>query len=227
MAFPRGIIGTGATPGGRGPACENTQGPAPEPGPRPGGSLPSASVPPRLAPTAGQRRAQLQAATTDSKPCPCESQPAKSVHRPLTCRAHHSRGVPRRLLIETADPREPNGLPCGGAVDQTPACLPASPLIQLYHSPESTLDIAAHLLEQPHIPLEDGLLDPGDLAADLRVELGRAGFPSPVVEHRPGPIQLLLGPGDSDDFDPAAALAQRLPEAAVYRTPGPERRSVS
>ena len=42
-AFPLGIIGTGATPGGRGPACENTQGPVPAPGPRTGGSLPSSA----------------------------------------------------------------------------------------------------------------------------------------------------------------------------------------
>ena len=65
MAFPLGIIGTGATPGGRGPACENTQGPAPVPGPWPGGSLPSTSVLPSAAPTTGWRRTQLQATARD------------------------------------------------------------------------------------------------------------------------------------------------------------------
>ena len=38
--LPARDIWTGATPGGQGPACENTQGPASAPGPRPGGSLP-------------------------------------------------------------------------------------------------------------------------------------------------------------------------------------------
>ena len=36
----QGIPGSGATPGGRGPACENAHGPAPAPSPRGGGSLP-------------------------------------------------------------------------------------------------------------------------------------------------------------------------------------------
>ena len=101
---------------------------------------------------------------------------------------------------------------------------PASPLLQLDHSPESALDIAAHLLEQPDIPLEDGLLDPGDLQADLRVEFGWAWVPSPVGEHRPGQVQLRPGPGDGNDFDPAPALPERLPELAVRRAPGAERR---
>ena len=76
----------------------------------------------------------------------------------------------------------------------------------------------------PDIPLEDGLLDPGDLQADLRVDLGGAEFSSPVVEHRPSPVQLLPAPGDNDDFDPATALPQSLPEVAVRRTPRAERR---
>ena len=103
-----------------------------------------------------------------------------------------------------------------------PACLPASPLLQLDHSPESALDTAANLLEQPEIPLEDDLLDPGDLQADLRVVFGWAWVSSPVAEHRLGAVELLPGPGDSNDFDPATALPERLPEAAVRRTPGAE-----
>ena len=94
---------------------------------------------------------------------------------------------------------------------------PASPFLQLDHSPESALDIAAHLIERPDIPLEDGLLDAGDLAADLGVELGRAGVSRSVVEHRPGPAQLLPGPADGHDFDPAAAPPDLLPELAVRR----------
>ena len=108
-------------------------------------------------------------------------------------------------------------------MDQPPACLPASPLLQLAHSPESALDIAAQLLEQPEIPLEDDLLDPGDLQADLRVVFGWAWVSSPVAEHRLGAVELLPGLGDSNDFDPATALPERLPEFAVRRTPGAER----
>ena len=108
-------------------------------------------------------------------------------------------------------------------MDQPPASLPASPLLQLTHSPESALDIAAHLLEQPDIPLEDGLLNRGDLQADFRVVFGWAWVSSSVIERRPGPVQLLPGPGDSNDFDPATALPERLPEFAVRRTPGAER----
>ena len=88
MAFPPGIDGSGATPRGRGRVCENNLDPEPAPGPRTRGSLPSASVPPSAAPAAAQRRAQLQAATKDSRPCLCESQPGQCVHRPPMCLAH-------------------------------------------------------------------------------------------------------------------------------------------
>ena len=53
------IPGSGATPGGRGPACENAHGPAPAPSPRGGGSLPSRSarlVRPRRPGSTGRNR---------------------------------------------------------------------------------------------------------------------------------------------------------------------------
>ena len=57
----------GSDPRARGQACENTPGPAPVPSPRLGGSLLSRSVLPRSGLPAAPRRAQLQAATRDSK----------------------------------------------------------------------------------------------------------------------------------------------------------------
>ena len=80
-----------------------------------------------------------------------------------------------------------------------PAGLRPSPLRQGDAAFQGALQ-AAEPLKDLDRALENGLLDPGDLAADLRVELGRARFPSPVVEHRPGPVQLLPGPGDSHDL---------------------------
>ena len=61
----QGIHGPGATPGGRGPSCENTLGSEPVPSPRLGGSLPSTSVLPSAAPATGWRRTQLQATARD------------------------------------------------------------------------------------------------------------------------------------------------------------------
>ena len=108
-------------------------------------------------------------------------------------------------------------------MDKPTACLPVSPLRQGDAAFHGGLQ-ASELLKDLDHASEDGVLDPGDLEADLRVELGRAGVSSPVGEHRPSPVQLLPGPGDSDDFDPAAALPQRLPEAAPRRAPGAEGR---
>ena len=102
VAFPPRDSWIGSDPRGRRRARENARGPAPVPDRQIGGSLPFRSVLPRARPPAGQRRAQLQAATRDSKPCPCESRPEKFVHRPLTCLAHRSTGVARRLLIAIA-----------------------------------------------------------------------------------------------------------------------------
>ena len=143
------------------------------------------------------------------------------MHRPLTSLAHAG---PARGVRFSSDPcpREPDRLPCGGAVDQPPASLPASPLRQGDAAFQGGLQ-ASELLKDLDIPLENGLLDPGYLAAHLRVELARAGLPGPVVEHRLGAIQLLSGPGDSDDFDPAAALPERLPQFTVRRSPRAER----
>ena len=64
-SLPARIFGPGATPGGRGPACENTPASEPAPGPRTGGSLPSTSVLPSAAPATGWRRTQLQATARD------------------------------------------------------------------------------------------------------------------------------------------------------------------
>ena len=108
-------------------------------------------------------------------------------------------------------------------MDKPTACLPVSPLRQGDAAFHGGLQ-ASELLKDLDHASEDGVLDPGDLEADLYVEFGWAWVSSPVIEHRPGPVQLLPGPGDSDDFDPAPAFPDRLPELAVRRTPGAERR---
>ena len=58
----------GSDPAG-GSACENTHAPTPSLGRPRAGSLPSGPVLARSSPPAAPRRAQLQAATKDSKPC--------------------------------------------------------------------------------------------------------------------------------------------------------------
>ena len=62
------------------------------------------------------------------------------------------------------------------------------------------------------------------LAASLLVDFGGAGIPRPVGEHRlcPAPVRRCMD--DRHDFDPAAAIPERLPEFAVRRSPGAERR---
>ena len=74
------------------------------------------------------------------------------------------------------------------------------------------------------IPLDDGLVDKVDLAADPVVEFGGVGISRPVGEHRLRPAPLVRCPDDDHDFDPAAAIPKRLPEFAVRSTPGAESR---
>ena len=73
-------------------------------------------------------------------------------------------------------------------MDQPSACLPAGPFFQRDDSFEPDLQVGVLLFEPTVVPLKDSLLDPGDLEADLRVELRRTQFSSPVVERRPGPL---------------------------------------
>ena len=50
------------------------------------------------------------------------------------------------------------------------------------------------------------------------------GSPRPVGEHRPRPTHFPQCPDDRHHFDLATAVPERLPEIAVRRTPGAERR---
>ena len=112
---------------------------------------------------------------------------------------------------------EPHRLPGSDTVDRPPgqlACEPAPSTRRFVR----VRPVYCRTPRAPDHPLKDGLRDPGDIEAGLRVELRMIGFSSPAVKHRPSPAQLLPGPGDSDDLQPAAALPQRLPEAAVLRT---------
>ena len=93
----------------------------------------------------------------------------------------------RRLLIENRAPASRTVCHVVVRWINPRACLHASPLRQRDAAFHGALQ-AAELLKDLDLTLEDGLLDPGDLGADLRVEPGRAGFPSPVIEHRPGPV---------------------------------------
>ena len=150
-------------------------------------------------------------------PRECTSARAPSVasapHTPCTSPVRPRR---RRNSSSEARPPEPVRLPCVHAVPQPPAGLPARPLLELDQSPESALNVAAHLLEHSIIRVPDGLLDPVDLAADLRVELGWARVSRPVGEHRPGAARLLPGPADGHDV-----VQGRLRHAV----PGPELQS--
>ena len=122
-----------------------------------------------------------------------------------------------------ACPREPNRPPGVGALHQPPPCLPARPLRQRDAALHRGLQ-ASVLHQDRDIPLDDGLVDKVDLAADPVVEFGGAGIPRPVGEHGLRPAVRLRCPDDGHDLDPAAAIPERLPEFAVRRAPGAESR---
>ena len=122
----QGIHGLGATPGGRGPACENTQGPAPVPSPRLGGSLPSTSVLPSAAQAAGWQRPQLQAPARDSRIRRLRifTGAMRASTPNVSCTLQY--GTRRGLLIGSVPPRaEPSArCRCVASAPALPACGP-------------------------------------------------------------------------------------------------------
>ena len=152
----------------------------------------------------------------------CASSGVHCVHRPPTSHARSSTAQVVGFSSESR-PHEPNRPPCVGALHQPPTRLPARTLRQRDAALHGGLQ-AAVLHEDPDITLDDGPVDPVDLAADFVVEFGGVGISRPVGEHRLRSAPLVRCPDDDHDFDPAAAIPKRLPEFAVRGTPGAERR---
>ena len=69
--------------------------------------------------------------------------------------------------------------------------------------------------------MKDRLLDPGDFFTGTCI--GTGGF-DPIVEFRPGSLQLLWSAGDGHDLDGSAPLPECLPEAAMRVAPGVKHR---
>ena len=145
------------------------------------------------------------------------------MHRPPVSHAHLQYGIRALGFPTESRPREPIRPPCDGSVHQPSPRPPPRPLLKGDAAPHGGLQ-AAVLVEDPDIALQDGLLDPGEVTARLLVHFGGAGIPRPVGEHRPRPARLLPCPDDRHHFDLAAAIPKRLPEFAVRRAPGMERR---
>ena len=104
------------------------------------------------------------------------------MHRPPTS---HARSSTAQVVGFSSESRahEPNRPPCVGALHQPPTRLPARTLRQRDAALHGGLQ-AAVLHEDPDITLDDGPVDPVDLAADFVVEFGGVGISRPVGEHR-------------------------------------------
>ena len=98
-------------------------------------------------------------------------------------------------------------------------------VVQLDDPLEAGLQVAI-LFEHPLILGADGLLDSDDLATGRTVGFRSGGGAGccrcvgPALEDRQGPLQLPHGADDGHDLDGSAALAERLPEAAMCHGPG-------
>ena len=108
------------------------------------------------------------------------------IHARRICRALGA-GNRRRGFSSESRAHEPNRPPCVGALHQPPTRLPARTLRQRDAALHGGLQ-AAVLHEDPDITLDDGPVDPVDLAADFVVdfvvEFGGMGISRPVGEHR-------------------------------------------
>ena len=154
--------------------------------------------------------------------------------QPPGAHAHHCLMCAPRSARTPADRRsrppsgEPGRAPRGEAIDGRPGTQGPPEFLQLDDPLEPGLEIPV-LFERAVIPLEDRALDPGDLAAGPLSGLGQAGGVGcsgpfgPVLEDRPGALQLPHGADDGHDPDGSAPLPQSLPEAAVPSAPGAER----
>ena len=100
----------------------------------------------------------------------CASSGVHCVHRPPTSHARSSTAQVVGFSSESR-PHEPSRPPCVGALHQPPTRLPARTLRQRDAALHGGLQ-AAVLHEDPDITLDDGPVDPVDLAADFVVEFG-------------------------------------------------------
>ena len=107
----------------------------------------------------------------------CASSGVHCVHRPPTS---HARSSTAQVVGFSSESRahEPNRPPCVGALHQPPTRLPARTLRQRDAALHGGLQ-AAVLHEDPDITLDDGPVDPVDLAADFVVEFGGVGISRP------------------------------------------------
>ena len=124
----------------------------------------------------------------------CAPSGVHCVHRPPTSHARSSTAQVVGLSSESR-PHEPNRPPCVGALHQPPTRLPARTLRQRDAALHGGLQ-AAVFHEDPDITLDDGPVDPVDLAADFVVEFGGVGISRPVGEHRLRPAPLVRCPDD-------------------------------
>ena len=208
-AFPLGIIGTGATPGGRGLGVKTHLAPSPYQALGLGGRSPPrpCCLVRHRRPGGDERNSKRPHGIGESGVC--ASSGVHCVHRPPTSHARSSTAQVVGFSSESR-PHEPNRPPCVGALHQPPTRLPARTLRQRDAALHGGLQ-AAVLHEDPDITLDDGPVDPVDLAADFVVEFGGVGISRPVGEHRLRPAPLVRCPDDDHDFDPAAAIPKRLP----------------
>ena len=221
-AFPQGLI-EGSDPRHEGRGCANTLAPMPYRAFGEGGRSP-----PRpewlLSPRRVVRQSRKTLPCRADTPCrpvcitrapKCASTPIVSFTPPI---GNDTSGLP----VE-ASPGEPNRPPCIDAFRQPSARPPARALLKGDGVLQGGLQ-AAVLVQDPDIPSDDGLLDPGDLAPHLLADLGRARIPLPAGQHPARPTALLPSPDDRYHFDLEAQVPERLPEIAVLRAPRTERR---
>ena len=193
----------------------------------------TAPPPPGVAPLHGPSRScattdcaakpQDLAAPSDRQSGRCASPERQNVHRPPVSHAHLRYGMRALGVPPESRFREPIRPPCDGSVHQTSPRPPARLFLKGYAAPHGGLQ-AAILVEHPDIALPDSLLDPRDVAARLLVHLEGAGIARPAGEHPTRPAVLLPCPDDCHHVDLATVIPQRLPEVAVPRAPGTERR---
>ena len=123
----------------------------------------------------------------------CASSGVHCVHRPPTSHARSSTAQVVGFSSESR-PHEPTRPPCVGALHQPPTRLPARTLRQRDAALHGGLQ-AAVLHEDPDITLDDGPVDPVDLAARFRGRIRRGGdlAPSWRAPSPPGPARPLSG----------------------------------
>ena len=102
------------------------------------------------------------------------------VHRPPMSHAHLRYGTKAQASHRNRSAREPNRRPRNRSLHQAPASPPARPLLKRDGAPHGGLQ-ASVLVEDPDIPLQDGLFDPRNVAARPLRPFRRVGDPAPQL----------------------------------------------